>query len=153
MVSEHQLGCQNLGERCQNLGEKRYGRKILSRQDMARSLDFSLDVISLLVSQFDLQKKKYCIQFATCCLHWQVIDSVVASVKWCIRPGQYILLLVYQTQALTSRVKKLPLNQFELSAKLKGERYLNWEPRNGSTVLIQISAVKAYTNFIWSTIP
>ena len=35
--------------------------KILFRQDTAQSLDFSLDVISLLVSQFDLQNKKYCI--------------------------------------------------------------------------------------------
>ena len=61
MVSEHQLGCQNLGEKCQNLGEKKIWPKILFRQDTVRSLDFSLDVISLLVSQFDLQNKKYCI--------------------------------------------------------------------------------------------
>ena len=60
---------------------------------------FSLDVISLLFSQFDLQNKKYCIG----------LHLVVAQLsywfgrcirEWCICPGQYILLLVYQTQAL-----------------------------------------------------
>ena len=61
MVSEHQLGCQNLGKKCQNLGEKRSGQRSYLTKDMAQSLDFSLDVISLLVSQFDLQNKKYCI--------------------------------------------------------------------------------------------
>ena len=79
MVSEHQLGCQNLGEKCQNLGEKRSGQKILSRQDMARSLDSSLDVISLVVSQFDLQNKKYCISLHLVVCISKVIESVIAS--------------------------------------------------------------------------
>ena len=48
--------------------------KILFCQDTVQSLDFSLDVISLLVSQFDLQNKKYCIS-----LHLVVCISKLLS--------------------------------------------------------------------------
>ena len=80
---------------------------------------FSLDVISLLVSQFDLQKKKYCISLhLVVCTGKLLIRSLHLRVVYSSR-AVYSSTSLSDPIALTSRVKTPQYKQFRLSTKVK----------------------------------
>ena len=80
-------------------------------------------------------------------------SSVVASESGVFVHGQYILSTSLSDPSSNQWAKNLLFSNSSCPPRLKGERYLNWVPRNRSTVQIQSSAVKAYTIYLVPTIP